>query len=235
MTAVLSSLEDLGNAVPVVVVGGGVLGLYQAAVKVYRGTAGSRNDLAKRLNQLAAGVTVRYVEERFGTPAFARTIVLPRNLPSRNPDEPPSRKRTVRRRAWLPSDATAAAISAPAADGGERVAGQQQTFRELVYREKRAWIQVVVDDDDAVARFSITVTDAQPGLPLDGRSLRIGAHNHEYAEAYWFGNPGNYQHYVISSNEIGTGEFGFSIEQHGPSRHRAGRLASDSPLAADKS
>jgi hypothetical protein len=237
MTAVLSSLlNDLGNAVPIVIVGGGVLGMYQAAVKVYRGTAGSRNDLAKRLNQLAAGVTVRYVEERFGTPAFASTIVLPRNLP-KNPDEPPSRKRTVRRRAWLPSDATAAAISAPAAsaaaNGREHEAGQQQSFRELVYREKHAWIQVLVDDDDAVARFSITVTDpkfkfsvwdltcghiaiklghsrfadVQPGLPLDGRSIRIGAHNHEYAEAYWFGNPGNYQHYVISSNEIGTGEF----------------------------
>jgi hypothetical protein len=154
MTAMLSSLlKDLGNAVPIVIVGGGVLGLYQAAARVYRGTAGSRNDLAKRLNQLAAGgATVRYVEERFGTPAFARTIVLPRNLLSRNPDEPPSRKRTVRRRAWLPSDATAAAISAPAANGGEHEAGQQQTFRELVYREKHAWIQVLVDDDDAVAR-----------------------------------------------------------------------------------
>jgi hypothetical protein len=261
MTAVLSSLlNDLGNAVPIVIVGGGVLGLYQAAVRVYRGTAGSRNDLAKRLNQLAAGVTVRYVEERFGTPAFARTIVYPRNLP-KTPDEPRSRKRTVRGRAWLASDATTAAISAPAANGGEREAGPRHSFRELVYREKHAWVQVLVDDDDAVARFSITVTDpkfkfpvrdltcgrlairlghsrfadVQPGLPLDGRSLWIGAHNHEYAEAYWFGNPGNYQHYAISSNEIGTGEFGFSVEQQGPSRHRAGTLASDSPLPADKS
>jgi hypothetical protein len=93
-----------------------------------------------------------------------------------------------------------------------------------VYREKHAWVQVLVDQNDAVARFSITVTDPKfkfsirdltwghlavrlghsrfadvlPGLPLDGRSLRIGAHNHEYAEAYWFGNPGDYSFIAFS-------------------------------------
>jgi hypothetical protein len=76
-----SLLNDLGTAAPIVIVGGGILGLYQAAVRVYRRTVGSRRDLARRLNQLAAGVTIRYVEERFGTPAFAHTIVLPRTLP----------------------------------------------------------------------------------------------------------------------------------------------------------
>lgn len=60
-----------------------------------------------------------------------------------------------------------------------------------------------------------------------GRSLRIGAHNHEYAEAYWFGNPGNYQHYVISSNELGTGEFWFPILRESPPGHRSGTLAPD--------
>jgi hypothetical protein len=132
MAAVLSSLlNDLGNAVPIVIVGGGVLGLYQAAVRVYRGTAGSRNDLAKRLNQLAAGVTVRYLEERFGTPAFARTVVLPGNLP-KTPDEPRSRKRTVRGRAWLASDAPTTTISARAANDEERRADPRHSFRELV-------------------------------------------------------------------------------------------------------
>lgn len=181
--------------------GGGVLGLYQAAVRVYRGTAGSRNDLAKRLNQLAAGVTVRYVEERFGTPAFARTIVLPRNLPSRNPtsrhrasgrsgDEPGCRLTRPQ-----PPPAPQRPMAGNTRPGNSRRSGYWCTG-------KSAWIQVLVDDDDAVARFSITVTDpkfkfpvrdltcghiaiklghsrfadVQPGLPLDGRSLRIGAH-----------------------------------------------------------
>ena len=141
-------------------------------------------------------------------------------------------------------------------NGRERAAGAGRSFRELVYREKHAWVQALIDENDAVARFSITVTDpkfkfsirdltwghlaarlghsrfadVQPGLFPDGCSLRIGAHNHEYAEAYWFGNPGNYQHYVISSNEISTGEFDFSIQLQGPSRHCAGTLAVDNPL-----
>lgn len=35
----------------------------------------------------------------------------------------------------------------------------------------------------------------------------MGAHNFEYSEAYCFGNPGNYQHYVLSYNDCGTGLF----------------------------
>jgi hypothetical protein len=262
-TVISSLLNDLGTAAPIVIVGGGILGLYQAGARVYHHTVGSRRDLARRLNQLAAGVTVRYVEERFGTPAFARTIVLPRGLPE-TPEAARPRRRTVRELARILSDASATASSDPAtpvaANAPGRAVGGGRSFRELVYREKHAWVQVLVDENDAVARFSITVTDPKfkfsirdltwghlavrlghsrfadvlPGLPLDGRSLRIGAHNHEYAEAYWFGNPGNYQHYVISSNEIGTGDFGFSILRQGPSWHRAGTLALDNPLPADQ-
>lgn len=263
-TVIDSLLNDLGNAVPIVIVGGGVLGIYQAGTRIYGRTFGSRRGLAERLNQLAAGVTVRYVEERFGTPAFVRTVVLPHILPGA-PGPDPSRKRTVRDLArTILSDASATGIrevapsSAATVQGG--VTGGGCSFRELVYREKHAWVQVLVDENDAVARFSITVTDPKfkfpirdltwghlpvrlghsrfadvqlgPSLPLDGRSLRIGAHNHEYAESYWFGNPGNYQHYVISSNDIGTGEFGYSILREGLSQHRSGTLASDNSLPA---
>ncbi len=262
-TVINSLLNDLGTAVPIVIVGGGVLGIYQAGIRIYRRTFGSRRDLTRRLNQLATGVTVRYVEERFGTPAFARTVVLPRSLPGTALEAARSPRRTVLglARMILPA-AAAAEIGDPApsaaatARGG--AAGGRQPFRELVYREKHAWVQVLVDDNDAVARFSITVTDPkfkfrtrdltwghlpvrlghsrfadmQSGISPRGRSLRIGAHNHEYAEAYWFGNPGNYQYYVISSNEIGTGEFGYSISREGPSGHCSGTLARDNALQA---
>jgi hypothetical protein len=71
--------------------------------------------------------------------------------------------------------------------------------------------------------------DVEPtGFELRGRSLRIGAHNHEYAEAYYFGNPGQYQHFVLSSNELGTGDFGYSIQQEGgPPFTRSGVLEAD--------
>lgn len=221
-TVISSLLDNLGTAASVVAVGGAVLGLYRVATQVYGRTIGSRRDLTRRLNQLAAGVTVRYVEERFGTPAFTGAFAAA-PLP---PGQSPSGSRPV---------------------------------RELVYRERHAWVQVLVDENDAVARFSITVTDPRLGFRTrdltfrgldvrlgqsrfsdlrtwvspDGRSLRIGAHNHEYAESYWFGNPGNYQRYVISANEIGSGGFGFSIERHGPSFVRSGVLEIGDPHPRD--
>jgi len=130
--------------------------------------------------------------------------------------------------------------------------------RELVYREKHAWLQTVVDQNDAVLRFSITVTDPRFRFQIrdltfghlsvklgrsrfadletwntpEGRSLRIGAHNHEYAECYYFGNPGNYQHYVLSKNDAAAGEFGYAIERDCPGWTQEGVLQFDDPPAA---
>ena len=216
MTTTALSLADLIYlAAAIVAVGGGALGLYRGAMKIYRQTAGSRRDLARRLNQLGAGVTVRWVEERFGTPAFARAF-------------------------------------APAGDG--QVAGLAP-MRELVYRSRHAWLQILANEHDAVVRFSVTITDPRFGFQVEhltngqlkvrlgrgsfaeikawgepgGRNLRIGAHNREYAEAYWFGNPGNYQWYVVSHNDAGTGAFRFSLERDGPAWVREGVLKFGDP------
>jgi hypothetical protein len=54
-TVVDSLLNDLGVAASIVIVAGGILGVYKAAVRIYSHTAGSRRDLARRLNELAAG------------------------------------------------------------------------------------------------------------------------------------------------------------------------------------
>ena len=123
----------------------------------------------------------------------------------------------------------------------------------MVYYTRHAWVQVLVDTDDAVVRFSITVTDrrfrfqirdltnhqltatlghttfADAGTQLEpqGQSLRIGAHNREYAEAYWFGNPGNYQWYVLSHNDaVGVGTFTWSVSGHGMPSFQIGVLES---------
>jgi hypothetical protein len=169
----VSAEAILGLAAAIVAIGGGVFAAYRGFTRWYSRTIGSRRHLAKRLNQLAAGVTTRWVEDRLGTPAFAREFRSPR------PEVTPG-------------------------------------IRELVYRDRHAWIQVLVDGHDAVIRFSITVTDprfrfqvsdlasgqltaklahtsfadVRTHLGPRGKSLRIGAHNREYAEAYWFGNPG---------------------------------------------
>jgi hypothetical protein len=222
---------------------------------------GSRRDLARRLNELACGVTLRYVEERFGTPAFARLV--DRALPPAAHGAP--RRQPVRDLLQVlvgsPGDVAGGVPHVPrpsvAADGK---AARMEPLREFIYREKHAWLQVIADESDAVVRFSVTVTDpgfrfsvrlltwghlpvrlgksrfadVEPGgFTLRGRSLRIGAHNHEYAEAYYFGYPGQYQHFVLSSNELGTGSFGYSIQREGgPSFTRSGILAADCPLPA---
>lgn len=182
----------------------------------YRRTIGSRRVLAERLNQLATGVTTRWVEERLGPPAFVGDFHIPPDQETTPPGKP-------------------------------------SVLRELIYRTKHAWIQVLADENDAVARFSITVTDprfhfqvrdltfyhlnarlghsrfSDVGVGIwnapDGRSLNIAARRREYSESYWFGNPGNYQRYVLSHNDAGTGKFFFNIRLlGGPSWCQEGRL-----------
>jgi hypothetical protein len=186
----------LGLAAAIVAIGGGALGAYRGLAALYSKTIGSRRRLSNRLNQLAAGVTLRWMEDRLGDPAFVREF------------RPPGIKGRL-------------------------------GLRELVYRDRHAWIQVLVDEHEAVARFSITVTDPRFRFPISdltfgnmtaklgrttfsgirsqleqqGQSLRMGAHNFEYAEAYWFGNPGNYQWYVLSHNDAGTGNFDFTVSE----------------------
>lgn len=195
MTAVTVSLpEILATAAAVVAIGGGAAGLYNWSGNLYRQSVGSRRDHAKRFNQLAAGVTTRYIEERFGAPAFVGVFAVP---------------------------AAATMIADP-------------KLTEQVYHTKHAWLQIITDKRDVVVRFSITVTDPRFGFQIrdltfgllearighsrfseikaisspEGTSLSIGAHTHEYAESYWFGNPGCYQRFVLSHNDAGTGSFG---------------------------
>ena len=192
MKSILASMPaELAVGASVVAIAAAATGVYRWSSALYRRTVGSRRDVTSRLNQLASGVTTRWIEERLGAPAFARGAHLG---------------------------------SVP---GGEAVT-------ELIYRTRHAWVQILADRDGAVVRLSITVTDPRfrfgirdlTNTQLDvklghsrfadirtsygepeGHSLRVGAHNYEYSEAYYFGNPGNYQHYVLSFNDIGAGNF----------------------------
>jgi hypothetical protein len=207
-----SAGQVLALAAAIVAIGGGAAAVYHGISKWYSRTVGSRRALAAQLNQLGAGVTVRWIEERLGVPAFARDF--------------------------------------PHIPGA----------RELVFHTRHAWVQVIVDEYDAVARFSVTVTDprfrfqvrdlthhqlsavlghtsfADAGRQHEpqGQSLRTGAHNHEYAEAYWFGNPGAYQWYVLSRNDaVGTGAIDYSVGGHGQTSFQTGVLESGANMRPD--
>ena len=77
MSANASFPEILGTAAAIVAIGGGALALCRGAMAWYRRSIGSRQILTARLNQLAAGVTTRWVEERLGPPAFVGDFQLP--------------------------------------------------------------------------------------------------------------------------------------------------------------
>lgn len=134
--------------------------------------------------------------------------------------------------------------------------GSRLAVTELIYRTRHAWVQALLNYDGAAVRLSITVTDpkirfqvsALTGGQLtaelghsrfadvrtwpepEGHSLRIGAHNREYAEVDWFGNPANHQHYVLSHNDAGTGTFDFAIGEGGPSWSQDGVLKFDQTI-----
>lgn len=200
-----SAGEILGLAAAIVGIGGSAVAAGRATAHFWRQTAGSRRTLARRLHQLGAGTTLCWVEDRLGTPAFAREF-------------PP-----------LPG------------------------VRELVYHSRHAWIQVLADEHDAVVRFSITITDprfrfqvrdltggqlmatlgrttfaaTESHVDPQGLSLTVGANRYEYAEAYWFGNPGGYQWYVLSHNDASAvGTIDWSIGGHGITSFQTGMLES---------
>ena len=90
-----------------------------------------------------------------------------------------------------------------------------------------------------LGRTSFAAVDAQ--VEPQGRSLRIGAHNYEYAEAYWFGNPGGYQWYVLSHNDASSaGAMQWPTSKHASPFFQEGVLVSDndsvrvSPLQPDE-
>jgi hypothetical protein len=89
-----------------------------------------------RLTDIGRG-DVRFAEVVFGTAAFARTIILPRNLP-KTPEAARSRRRLVREPTRILANATPG-VTDPAtpvaANGRERAARGGQWCRELALRD----------------------------------------------------------------------------------------------------
>jgi hypothetical protein len=176
----------IANGSSAVTIALAVVAAWKGATTLYRRTLGSRRGLRRKLNRLALGVTNQYVETLFGAPTFQR------NLP-------------------------------PGAD-----------YVERTYRTPHAWLTLWFSREEAVQLMSITITDPHfrfktVGVTFDnlkvtlgrssfsdvraastGKRLEIGARTYEYAESYYFGNPGNYGHYVLSFSMLGRGTFNAS-------------------------
>jgi hypothetical protein len=186
----------LAVAASVVAVIGATVGLYSWCHNLYRRSIGSRRDLARRFCQLATGINTRYVEERFGAPAFADEFHF--DLGSGAVIKLTSLLYYTRH-AWLQmltneSDAVVR-FSITVTDPRFRFQIRDVAFGNIEARLGHS-------------HFS----DVIPSVP-DGRSLqRTVQGRRHYSEAYRVGVIADYQLIVLSYNDAGTGTFG-SIEE----------------------
>lgn len=174
----LTTFSDIGSSTGIFLF---AFGLWKGGTEYYRRTLGSRRDITKRFNKLACGVTDQYVHELFGAPIFQRDL------------------------------------------------GSELGFIERIYWTPHAWLVLWFSEQNSVQLISITVTDPcfqfkTAWLTIDqlkvtlgqsrfshvtrdasGHSLRIAARKGEYAESYYFGNPGHYAFYILSYNMDGPG------------------------------
>jgi hypothetical protein len=208
--------QILALAAAVAAIGGGVVWLYGRAASLYHRTLGSRRGLAKLLNQVAAGVTARYLEERFGAPAFVR---------------------------GSETRAQSVGMTVGAVRMTEQVYRTRHAWLQVLTDEHDAVIRFSITVTDP--RFHFRTRDltnytldvklgrthfsSVPADP-DGRSLWAAVRRHGYSESFWFGNPGNSQRYVLSKNDAGVGSFGFSALPDGISHsYRGGILMTVDP------
>lgn len=101
-----------------------------------------------------------------------------------------------------------------------------QIYEERVYYLRHAWVQVMINDADAIARIAITVIDRKfkwsaselslGQIPMiigvdpvsDRDSLPmstyyyLGAHNIGYIKTHYAGNPGGYQYFALAYNDL---------------------------------
>ncbi|MGW6035608.1 ETEC_3214 domain-containing protein [Gordonia terrae] len=124
---------------------------------------------------------------------------------------------------------------------------KKQIQRHLIHRLRAAWVTTEFHEDALIA-FSVTITDpsmhyridrqthglirgrlgkdAVDGISTEGSPQGVfawlGARSTGYIEHYYFGNPGGYQQYWLSSNPIGAGQMTLPP----PSEYRTGTYAS---------
>jgi hypothetical protein len=175
--------DAIGAGASAAAIGGALYASGTYAKTRYDATLGSRHLIAKKLNRLAVGTTRNYVESLFGVAVFEREV--------------------------------------------------SSGVHYYVYRTPHAWVGIQ-HGPQGVQSFSITVTDSKfrfstesltfGGVAIslgrspfsaitdqaDGRYITVGANRFTFAESFYFGNPGNYQHFVFSHSQAGCGDFTFA-------------------------
>lgn len=171
--------DAVGTAASLVALLAAGYGLLRFARRLWRHGPGSRRNTTTLLRQVACGVTREHVAALFGPPLLRM-----------------------------------------------RLATHDVVVRS--YRTRHAWLTTYDDDQDTVLAYAITVTDPNfsfestaasaeelsvkvgqdrfnSTMVTDDWLLSIGARRASYTEAFYFGNPGGYQDYVLAYNDAGVG------------------------------
>lgn len=180
-TAAIGTVANIATILTII-----ILPVAFGAYRLYQRTLGSRRKLAAQLDKLSCNMQAAYIDDLFGHPLFIR--------------------------------------KAPAA-------------AERLYRTRHAYVQVVVDNSDSVVWWAVTTTDkhfkpcfflAPVSLDDTGWNVQLNksafadarntpssaswdvrARRFSVVESYYFGNPGDYQTYLVGYNDAGIGTIDF--------------------------
>jgi hypothetical protein len=189
------------------------VGLWRYVAGVFRRTVGRRRDAYRRLARLGTGAQLAFFTSVLGEPpAIRQTITREEDVPQEfgsgkvdvryvesfyvdrdyfvqtitNEDQTveafsvTSRSRRFRPTMWLPV----------------RVRLRDRLFRRL----PRGWRPLMI-----VKLGRTRFVDAAPDWTPSSVRAWVGARAWRYTEAYYFGNPGNYQTYVLVHSNAGAG------------------------------
>lgn len=148
-----------------------------------------RWSLREKLNAISTDMQLSYYDQLFGVGAFVHTVLL------NTAAVPVKATSTI----WVTSDAYIQALS----DGGGTVilysiTTRTRWFRPVLFRGHT----ISTDGDTIEVKLGRTRFSALAWQP-DGVQGHAGANMAYYDESYWYGNPGNYRHYVYSANLAG--------------------------------
>jgi len=151
-------------------------GAWRWSAGVWKRTVGSRKTVRRQLDGMACGVTLAYVENRLGHPAFRRPCFDLVELTWRLPH------------AWfcgLVSDDSLVSFAVTVTDPRFGYDCRHLTFGNL---------PVTLGRDTLAA-------GPEPGKT----TVSVGARRFYVTDEHYFGNPGAYQHYLLAYNDQGVG------------------------------
>lgn len=158
-----------------------LIGAGKFVVATWHKTIGLRRSQTKLLDQLACGVSARFIDELLGTPKFVHRRELTDERLYRLPG------------AWVAVDIledSVIAFTITITEQQLRYSTENLTFGNTQLTLGRSRFGEV--SSELISRRS-------------GQRRWIGARRYGYIQHFYFGNPGGYQHYWLSFNQCGYG------------------------------